>query len=606
VVRHCEVLNHAPLSSEVALGACWLGNPGVNANQEGELVNAASVDSYVLSANTSLNRAGGADADARAGWLQPSFTVHGFRYAEVSGLRSAPSAADFEAVVIGANVSQSGKLKLSSPLLQNIQNAVVWSQRANAQDIFTDCPQRDERLGWMGDAAISAEEALLNFGKGGLAQTYVQFLQMIADEQGLGGNIPDIVPAPWQLGRMSPSDPNWGTAWPTIAHTVWQTTGDTTVIKQHLPGLVRYVDSLKHPLKTMPGNLGDWFPPENVTGASKPLCSASAYITNARQVAAMAGAVNDTATAARMRALAAALAIEFNASFLTSDQSNYGSGLQTENAIALWLGLVPAAAQPKVLASLVASIVENKHHVTTGILGTRSLYEALAQHGRMDLALLLLNQSTAPSYGYMVEHGDVVGSTTLWEKWQADTLPDDQGDASRNHIMFGAIGAFFWHHLAGLTPAAPGWASVHVAPKTGERCGKRAGGSMSSSDDRVLHAVQGDLDTAAGRVSVSWRLGRAAVELALNVSLQEENDSASASASGGYGSGGRRAFVVVPCSNTAATVTLNGRLVWQAGRGAAPLLLQEAGVRSVRREGQGVVIEVGAGLHHFVRQSTQI
>ena len=432
VVRHCEVLNHPPLSGEPPLGACWLGNPGLNANQNGELAHAASVDTYILSSNGTLN----------GEWLQPAFTVHGFRYAEISGLSSlAPS--NVVAVVVGANITQSSSLRLSNALLEKVQNATVWSQRGNTQDIFTDCPQRDERLGWLGDAAISTEEALYNFGAGGIVGTYTQFLQMIRDGQADSGDVSDVVPYyNGIMDKATPSDPNWGAAFPTITHGVWQTTGDTAVIDTHLNGLVRYLAALeagvaktglsnmfaqvreshlftapgpdpysisasafafafvdaspRPPLtpttvprslsaafdRTRPHSLqfGDWFPPNcigrwpNCT-ASKPLCSAAAFITGCRQLSAMAAAIHNHSVAKRFSDLEAKLSADFNAAWLSTDGSSYATGKQTELAIPLYLGLVPKEHVTKVLASLVGSIEANDYHVTTGILGTRALYE---------------------------------------------------------------------------------------------------------------------------------------------------------------------------------------------------------------------------------------
>lgn len=156
----------------------------------GELVNALNTDVHILSANPQHNSA----------WLQPEFTIHGFRYAEITGLESLTPDA-IEAVVIGANISQGrSSLKLGNTRLQKIQNATVWSQRGNTQDIVTDCNQRDERLGWMGDAAISAEEAAYNFpGLAGIAGVHAQYVEMIADGQGDDGAVSDITPTVWQV-----------------------------------------------------------------------------------------------------------------------------------------------------------------------------------------------------------------------------------------------------------------------------------------------------------------------------------------------------------------------------------------------------------------------
>ena len=586
VVRHCEVLNHPPLSSEPPLGACWLGNPGLNSNQNGELAHATSIDTYKLSSNSTWN----------GEWLQPEFTVHGFRYAEISGLSSlAPS--DVMAVVVGANITQSSSLRLSNALLEKIQNATVWSQRGNTQDIFTDCPQRDERLGWMGDAAISTEEAMYNFGAGGIVGTHIQFLQMISDGQTDSGDVSDVVPSFPTIPWATPSDPNWGAAFPTITHGVWQTTGDTAVVAKHLDGLVRYLAALeagvaKTGLSKMFAQFGDWFPPNclgrwsNCT-ASKPLCSAAAFITGARQLSAMSAAVNNQTVAKRFRDLEAKLSADFNTAWLSSDGSSYATGKQTELAIPLYLGIVPKEHVAKVLASLVGSIEANDYHVTTGILGTRALYETLAAHNRMDVALKLLDNPTYPSYGYMVNN-TYEPSTTLWERWESDAIPHDQGDASRNHIMYGAISAFFWKHLAGLRPALPGWRRALVAPVP-ERC--QEGGAVGwrgTGNDGILDSVDARLDTVSGEFIVQWRLHPAHVgkgessprRFSLNVTAPVP------------------AAVVVPCVPTAGVVTVGGAVVWREGQ----FTEQQTGVMAARRlESGSVEFAVAPGNYAFVR-----
>jgi alpha-L-rhamnosidase len=595
VVRHCEVLNHPPLSAEPALGACWLGNPGLNSNQNGELAHATSVDTYVLSSNGTWN----------GEWLQPEFTVHGFRFAEISGLSSlAPS--DVMAVVVGANITQSSSLRLSNPLIEKIQNATVWSQRGNTQDIFSDCPQRDERLGWMGDAAISTEEAMYNFGAGGIVGTHAQFLQMISDGQTDGGDVSDVVPSFATIPWATPSDPNWGAAFPTITHGIYETTGDTTIIIEHLDGLVRYISALeagvaKTGLSKMFAMFGDWFPPNclargaNCT-ASKPLCSAAAFITGCRQLATMALAVGNMTIAKRFSDLERKLSTEFNTAWLSDDGSSYATGKQTELAIPLYLGIVPKEHFGKVLASLIRSIEAAGFHVTTGILGTRALYEVLATHGRIDVALRLLNNAAYPSYGYMVSN-QYEPSTTLWERWESDAIPHDQADASRNHIMYGHISAFFWKYLAGLRPALPGWQRAVVAPMA-ERC-QGGGGGWSEGDVGVLDSVNARLGTASGEIRVDWKLHPRVV----------------VAGGGGGATEGSRAFslnvtapvaaaVVVPCVPAAGVVTVGGAVAWRDGRFITAGRDQAfVGVTAARRlESGGVEFSVTAGHYAFLRK----
>lgn len=266
---------------------------------------------------------------------------------------------------------------------------------------------------------------------------------------------PATVSQVWQIGPMQPPDPNWGTAYPTIAHRVWKTTGSTTVIKRHLSSVALYVDSVSagvnHTgLAKMLKKYGDWLPPAEAPKASGSLCSAAAFIHDARVVAEMAAAIGESTTAQKYRSLSAETATKFNALWLRN--SSYGAGLQTELSLPLWLGIVPKDEVRTVIEALVADIGIHNYHVTSGILGTRATYEALALNGRMDVALEMLRQVSYPSYGYMVENPHEP-ATTIWENWAASDLTNDQDDSSRNHVMFGSISAFFWKYLNHTAPS---------------------------------------------------------------------------------------------------------------------------------------------------------
>ena len=589
-VRHCEVLEHPPLSNAP------LGQRGC---YYGELVNALNTDVYTLSSDKARN----------GDFLQPEFTIHGFRHAEITGLESL-AAEDIEAVVIGSSMAQNSSLRLGSELLQKIQNATVWGHRANTQDIFTDCNQRDERLGWMGDAAISAEAASYNFpGMDGVAGVQAQFLDMIADGQGDDGAVSDITPTVWQLGAMQPSDASWGSAFPTMAYRVWMTTGRTDVIKKHLPSLVKYIDSLSSRLKSSGmaknnlGHYGDWFPPSNGQKGSTELVSAGAFIQDTRHVAAMAGAVGDTKTQSRLTALVASTVKEFHAAWLSHKSSDprlwwaadrrIGNGGQTDIGTALWLDVVPPADKSAVVEALVKDIQKHGYHTTSGILGTRSVYEALAMNGRMDVALAMLNQTSFPSFGFMVDN-PYEPSTTLWEKWGASNLTDDQGDSSRNHVMYGAISAFFWKHLGGITPASAGWTKVRVAPSFGELCEEVETSILPAGGEPVLDTVDATLGTVAGDVHVHWELqdapaGDVAATAVLRVSVPVGAEDG--------------AEVVVPCvgRNTVITEALSGRVVWRDGGRPAEEQLGGRLLSARRSEHGGASLFVTSGDYRFVR-----
>ena len=217
-------------------------------------------------------------------------------------------------------------------------------------------------------------------------------------------------------------------------------------------------------------------------------------------------------------------------------------------------------------------------------------------NGRMDVALAMINKTTFPSFGYMVSN-EYEPSTTLWEKWGADNLTKDQGDASRNHVMFGAISAWFWKHLAGITPAAAGWRAVRIAPSFGELCDEVETDTVPPAGERVLSSVDATLATAAGEVRSRWELrdgpggpssARKAATAVLEVSVPH-------GAEGG-------AVVVVPCvgHGTVITEARSGRVVWQHG-GFEPSS-SDAILDGQRAEFGGVALRVAAGQFRFLRE----
>ena len=215
---------------------------------------------------------------------------------------------------------------------------------------------------------------------------------------------------------MQPADPSWGSAYPTIVHAVWMQTGRTDIITRHLDSVVRYMHTLEASvhhsgLARMFAKYADWFPPSGADTADKSLVSAATFILDSRLVAAMANAVGNASVHQHFTQLSAHLATEFNSAWLRN--GSYASGLQTELALPLFLDIVPATQRQAVLEALVRQIIKHDKHVTTGIIGTRAIYEALAKNGRMDVALAMLAKTDYPSYGYMVQGNAHEPSTTV-------------------------------------------------------------------------------------------------------------------------------------------------------------------------------------------------
>jgi hypothetical protein len=327
--------------------------------------------------------------------------------------------------------------------------------------------------------------------------------------------------------------------------------------------------------------------------ANTSLCSAAAFIHDARIVSEMAAAVGNVNASRQLHTLAASLITDFNTiwlhrNHLQEDDAGagagagaevkmptnvtYASGKQTELALPLWLGIVPPDNIADIVAALVASIQVHGNHITTGILGTRAVFEALALHGEIDVALAVLTTTTYPSFGYMVEGNVYEPSTTLWETWEVDTDMDQSG-ASRNHIAFGTVSAFFWKWLTGLRAVEPGWRRFAVAPSLPSSRRSRMSSSGGGQWDRVLSWLDATLATVVGEIQVEWAINVIQTERSFNngapaiadCEMVSLNVTVPVGAAGG-------ADVVVPLllphnsdgggDGGAAVVSVNGAVVW--------------------------------------------
>jgi len=459
-LRHAELLN-----DDGTL------NPGPNENAE-------ATDVYIL-------RGGGPEVH------EPMFTYHGFRYVEMSGYPGEPGPDALEGQFVHSDVEPTGMFKSSNDLIDRIHGNVLWGQLSNLMSIPTDCPQRDERHGWLGDAHLSAEEAVFNFD---MAAFYAKFLDDIRLAQKEDGSLPDVAPA--YLPRLYPADPAWSSAYATLVELVWDHYGDRRVVAAHYGGLKRYIEFLNRSadrglIRTL-GKYGDWCPPGGIVPKKTPveLTSTWYYYHDVLVMVRLASALGRSEEAREYARLAETIKAAFNGAFLGETQyaavrvspvDTYPN--QTSNALPLYLNMVPPDRKDKVAASLVQSVVRQQDfHVDTGILGTRYILDVLTEAGEGEAAYRLATQRSYPGWGYMLAEG----ATTLWERWEKLT-----GHAmnSQNHIMFGSIDAWFYRVLAGLSPLLPGWKAVRVRP--------HVLGDLTS--------VEARLETAAGRVRASWQ-----------------------------------------------------------------------------------------------------
>lgn len=352
---------------------------------------------------------------------------------------------------------------------------------------FSSSPQREERKGWLGDAALTVNEALYNFD---LIKFYVNFLHSIVDSQGTDGAVPDTVP--FSDGDY-PADPNWGSAFPTIVWQLYRHYNDMEILSTFYPNLVRYVQSMHNGYKAtglakLFYSYGDWVPPPPQPRTNESLTSSFAFMHDVAlliNISQLLGYENDTNI---YSLLYAQLANEFHQVFFNRTSNFYDNGMQTPQILALALPhVVPNDLRKNIFEHLVSDIQEKNLHASTGIIGTAQLYPLLSNNGYHDLALELITSVTYPSYGYMFNN-PYENATTLWELWNAPF--EGPGMNSRNHIMFGSIGAWFYSHLAGFDFTQD---SIIIRPRM-----------LSEEKKHLLSKIDCQLNTIYGLVHLAY------------------------------------------------------------------------------------------------------
>ncbi len=484
--------------------------------------------------------------------FEPRFTYHGFRYVELTGHPGVPTVDSVRGRVVHTAVETVGSFACSKPILNGLQRIIVWGQKTNLHSIPTDCCQRDERMGWMGDAQGTAEEAIYNFD---MAAFYTNFLRDIRDVQDEKGTITDTVPHVW---GSRPADPAWGTAYPLIAWYMYQYYGDKRILEEHYDGIKKYVEFLR--TREEDGLVrfsyyGDWVAVDKAPGS---IVSSFYYYYDVRVLADMANVLGKEEDAKAYAELAEKIKTAFHREYFDPNTKNYADGSQTANTLALFLGLAPETDRGAVWGNLFNNIVyKNNSHLTTGIIGTKYIMELLTSSGNSDLAYDIAAQTTYPSWGYMIENG----ATTLWELWQLRQGPSMN---SHNHPMFGSVGSWLYKALAGINLAADsvGFEKIRIAPQM----------------VRDLRYAAGSTKTPRGLVSSSWSRDERSVKLAVVVPV------------------GSEAECILPKFNLRNTVLKEGDgVIWdgQGFRSGVP------GVRNVEERQGRVVIEVGSGRYAF-------
>ncbi|HVI98405.1 MAG TPA: family 78 glycoside hydrolase catalytic domain [Sphingomonas sp.] len=429
--------------------------------------------------------------DAVGETVEPRFTYHGFRYVEVEGYPGTPTPDDIEGIVVHSDCAVTGDMCFDHPLLQQIWNNTLWSQRSNFFAVPTDCPQRDERMGWSGDIQVFLDAAAFNMDVDAFIRRFL--LEMRAAQRPDGG-YPIVVPQPLSFPDVVTA--GWSEAGIILPHGLWQRYGDTAAIDENWDAMERWMTFVA---RTNPDHiwrndreldLGDWLSvdaiqPDDET-TPRVLCATAYWAFSAQLMAEMAEATGRVTAAARYRDLRAAIGEAFARELLAAD-GTAGNGSQASQVLALHMGLVPDDRRAAAAQILADDIRRRGMKLSTGFLGTPYLLDVLADAGRWEEVTALLLQTGYPSWGYMPS----VGATTIWERWNGDV--GDLSMNSYNHYAFGAVVGFFYRRLAGIAPAAPGFRRIAVRPVFLPAIGKVAA-RYESCMGTIATEVDGDED----------------------------------------------------------------------------------------------------------------
>jgi alpha-L-rhamnosidase len=426
---------------------------------------------------------------------QPTFTSHGFRYVEITGLDAPPEAADVQGVVLGSDLPNTGDLRLSHPMLDQLVRNIRWGQRGNFLSIPTDTPARDERLGWTGDISVFAPTASHFQDTRAFLSKWMDDMR---DAQKVDGNIPAVVPQPRH--EFDETGVGWSDAFIAVPYAVWRATGDTRIVRRNWDAMQRFYRFV-HESATKDGNLleegrsswfsGDWLNLEGVDRLAEHRVIATAYFAeNTRMMAEMAAAMGEAARAAEWAALVPQIRAAFTAAYRHPDGSIH-MGTQTVYAMALGMDLIADPAErTQTAGKFVEKLAADNYHLKTGFLGTPWLLPALTRIGRDDLAMRLLLNEDYPSWGFEIR----MGATTMWERWNTIRADGEFGPVdmnSFNHYAYGAVADWMFQHLGGLQILEPGYKKSRIAPLIG------LGG---------LGHAEGSIRTPYGLLACNWKL----------------------------------------------------------------------------------------------------
>jgi alpha-L-rhamnosidase len=501
--------------------------------------------------------------------FEPHFTYHGFRYVEVTGLPEEPALDALVGRAFCSSAPPAGHFECSSPLLNKLMENILWTQRANMMSVPTDCPQRDERLGWMGDILAFAQTACFNLD---MAAFFTKWIPDVRDAQTADGRYPDFAPHPFDPAARFSGAPAWGDAGVFVPWRAYVNYGDRRLLAEHFDSARRWIEYVheKNPdllWKNARGNdYGDWLNADTLklegwpkSGAEVPkeVFATMFFAQSTRLVAKMATVLGRENDARRYTELADEIKAAFNRAYVAPDGRIQGN-TQAGYALALYFDLLPDTLRPAAARYMREAFNTYGGNISTGFHSTLPLMEELTRSGGVDEAYRLVNNRTLPSWGYAIDHG----ATTIWERWDGYVEGrgfQDPGMNSFSHYALGSVGEWMYRTILGinLDEEHPGYKHFTIHPRPG-------GG---------LTWARGEFDSPYGKIVSRWE-------------RQDPNDLH-----------GLVLEIVVP-PNTSATLYVPATAddtVLESDQPAD----QAAGVQFIRQESAERVYLVGAGRYNF-------
>ena len=494
--------------------------------------------------------------------FEPHFTFQGFRYVAVSGWPGEVSAENFTGVVVHSAIARTGTFESSSALLNQLEHNIIWGQKGNFLDVPTDCPQRDERLGWTGDAQVFAPTASFNFDT---AAFYTKWLRDLALDQEDDGAVPFVIPnvLSHETRKGAAASAGWADASLVVPWTVYQAYGDKRILEEQYPSMKAWVEYMRRQagetyIWSNGFSFGDWlaFATTNADypGATtdKDLIQTAYFARSTELLARTAQVLGRKEDAAEYAGLEEKIKSAFQREFVTAN-GRLASNTQTAYALALAFELLPETQRAGAAARLAAD-VRKFGHLTTGFLGTPVLCQTLSDYGYLDEAYTLLNRTEYPSWLYPVTKG----ATTIWERWDGQK-PDgsfqDVGMNSFNHYAYGAIGEWMYRVVAGIEidEASPGYKHILIQP--------RPGGGLTQASASV--------ESMYGLVASGWEIADGKMTVKIEVP-----------------------------ANTTATVRLPKAKLEDVSEGGKPLA-GRGDISKAQQADDGIVLEVGSGKYVF-------